>query len=85
MRQIVDEFDKNNIPNVHVVAKKSESFGKQLLAYANENKADLISIMTSADKTNFVLNSYDEKMILNPYEIPVMCMNPIETTIKHWF
>ena len=84
MRQIVDEFDNNKIPHVHVVAKKSESFSKQLLAYANENKADLISIMTSADMTNFVLNSYDEKMILNSFEIPVMCMNPIETTIKHW-
>jgi nucleotide-binding universal stress UspA family protein len=83
--QIVDEFDKHNIEHTLVTAKKSENFGKQVMTYANENKADLISIMINPDKSNLALNSYDEKMIFNQYEIPVMCVNPFETTVKHWF
>ena len=85
VNQIVDEFDKNRIPHVHVQAKKTGSFGKQVQAYANENKADMISIMTTPDKLKFLLNAYDEKMIFNQYEIPVMCLNPVETTVSHWF
>ena len=85
VNQIVDEFDKNRIPHVHVQAKKTGSFGKQVQAYANENKADMISIMTTPDKKKFLLNANDEKMIFNQYEIPVMCLNPVETTVSHWF
>jgi nucleotide-binding universal stress UspA family protein len=85
MSQITDEFDKHKIPHTHVMAKKSPVFGEQVQAYANEHKADLIGIMTSVDKLKFMLNAYDEKMIFNKYEIPVLCINPVETTISHWY
>ena len=83
--QIADEFNKNKIQNVHAMAKRTGSFSKQVQAYANEQNADLISIMTTPDKLKFMLNSYDEKMIFNQFEIPVMCLNPVETTVSHWF
>jgi len=85
MDQIINEFDKNKISYICNIAKKDKSFSQQVIAYANENKADMINIMTTPDPLNFKLSSYDDKMILNQYEIPVMCVNPVETTITHWF
>jgi nucleotide-binding universal stress UspA family protein len=85
INQIAEEFDKNSIPHVHVLAKSKGGFGRQVQAYANQQKADLISIMTTPDKLKFKLNAYDEKMIFNQFEIPVMCLNPVETTTSFWF
>jgi len=42
-------------------------------------------IMTNPESADFILSAYDEKMIFNLYEIPVMCVNPIKTTTIHWF
>ncbi|MBN3034153.1 MAG: universal stress protein [Bacteroidales bacterium] len=56
----------------------SGSFSKQVIDYATANNADLIMIMTNPDKsfTKFLLGSYDEEMIFNVSQIPVMCINP---------
>lgn len=83
--QIVHEFDKNKVSFVHVPSKKGTNFSQEILIYANEHKADMISIMTTPDLLNFKLSSYDDKMILNHYEIPVLCINPFETGTTHWF
>lgn len=85
VNQITDEFDKNFIAYDIIAAKKSKSYSNQVQEYAYENKSDLISIMISPDPLNFKLNSYDEKMIFNPYEIPVMCVNPVETSTSFWY
>lgn len=83
--QIMEKFDEHKIQYVQYLAKKGGNFGKQVLEYAKENNADLITIMTTPDAINFMLGPYDEHMIFNDHEIPVMCVNPIETKIKHWF
>jgi hypothetical protein len=38
----------------------------------------MILIMTNPEKglTSFILGSYDEEMIFNTSQIPVMCVNP---------
>lgn len=84
-KQITREFEKNNISCQLVEAKKNISFSKQVLSYANENKAELIAIMTSLNALDFIISAYDEKVIFNPYEIPVMCVNPVKTSTLHWF
>ena len=84
MKQMLKEFDKHKISFTHIPAKKGVSFSKQVQAYANDIKAELITIMTTPDAVNFILEPYDEKVILNPYEIPVLCVNPVETVTYHW-
>jgi len=54
------------------------NFSKQVIEYATANMADLIMIMTNPGKGigKFILGSYDEEMIFNTSQIPVMCINP---------
>lgn len=85
IKQITSEFDKNNIKHSHILADQKINFGKQVQDYAHDSKAELITIMISADPLDFKLGPYEEKMIFNPYEIPVMCLNPVKTKTDYWF
>jgi hypothetical protein len=60
------------------VAKKSSGFSSQVISFATTNNAGLILIMTNPEKGlgSFILGSYDEEMIFNTSQIPVMCVNP---------
>lgn len=75
---ITGYFDKNNLKYTIRTADKSSDFSKQVIDYATANNADLIMIMTNPDKgfSTFILGSYDEEMIFNTSQIPVMCINP---------
>ena len=59
-------------------AKRNTNFAKQVIDYATANNADLIMIMTDPDKsfTSYLLGRYDEEIIFNTSQIPVMCVNP---------
>jgi nucleotide-binding universal stress UspA family protein len=83
--QIMEKFDDEKISYTHFLAKKGQNFGKQVLSYAKENHADMITIMTTPEAINFILGPYDEQMIFNSHEIPVMCVNPVDRTTTHWF
>jgi nucleotide-binding universal stress UspA family protein len=74
---ITNHFDKENV-NYKVVKTDGSNFSKQVIDYATANVADMIMIMTNPDKsfTKFILGSYDEEMIFNSSQIPVMCINP---------
>jgi len=54
------------------------SFSRNVIDYATARDADMIMIMTNPDKsfTKFLLGTYDEDMIFNTSQIPVMCINP---------
>ncbi len=71
-------FEKNNVPFSLKIAEKSSGFAAQVIDYATSLNADMIMIMTNPDKsfTNFLLGTYDEEIILNSSQIPVMCINP---------
>lgn len=77
-----DFFDKNDVEYQVEVAKLG-NFSKQVIEYSAEKNADMIMIMTNPDKsfTKFILGSYDEEMIFNVPQIPVMCVNPRK---KEW-
>jgi nucleotide-binding universal stress UspA family protein len=74
---ITKHFDKNDV-KYRVVKAESSNFSKQVVDYATANVCDMIMIMTNPDKsfTKFILGSYDEEMMFNTSQIPVMCINP---------
>ena len=74
---ITNHFDKEDI---HYKVTKSDGshFSKQVIDYATANLCDMVMIMTNPDKSfgKFILGSYDEEMMFNTSQIPVMCINP---------
>jgi hypothetical protein len=79
--QIKEAFDKQGINYNITDARKSGKFAEQMLDFATAEKADMIMIMTDADifSPNFNAGAWDEKMMFNKAEIPVMCINPVMT------
>jgi nucleotide-binding universal stress UspA family protein len=75
---ITNHFQVNGVKFSIKHAEKTGNFTKQLLEYATAENADMILILTNPDKgvKNFLLGSYDEDIIFNPSQIPVMCINP---------
>ncbi|HRZ75835.1 MAG TPA: universal stress protein, partial [Bacteroidales bacterium] len=78
VKSLEDFLKKEDVVSRTVVAGRSAGFSRQVLDYATSNNADLILIMTSPDKnwTSFLLGTYDEEVIFNTSQIPVMCINP---------
>ena len=74
---ITGHFDKEGVKYKITKAAKG-NFSKVVIDYATANVADMIMIMTNPDKSysKFLLGSYDEEMIFNSSQIPVMCINP---------
>ncbi len=83
-KQITDSFDAAGVR--YVVADPSEwpgNFAKQVIDYSVVNDADLIMIMTSSEPTLPMFDTWDEQIIFNSSQIPVMCINPARVkTIK---
>jgi nucleotide-binding universal stress UspA family protein len=75
---ITNHFKANDVKYTVHAAEKSANFTKQVLDYATAENADMILIMTNPDNSlkSFLLGSYDEEIIFNPSQIPVMCINP---------
>ena len=78
---IKEIFDKNRVSYFIDEAKEGGDYANQLIEYSIKNSADLIMIMTNADEYRpaFILGPWDEKIIFNNSQIPVMCINPRES------
>lgn len=76
--QIKEIFDKNSISYIESTTKKHDDFDDQVLRYAVSKETDLIMIMTQKQEfaPSFLLGPWDEKMMFNKSQIPVMCVNP---------
>lgn len=85
-QQITTEFDTNKIPYEICVAENPGDFAEQVLSYAVINHADLIMIMTrpNSDLPGFSLSGWDEKLMFNEAQIPIMCINPVELGTYYW-
>lgn len=77
-KHLADYLTKNDVSFVERSAERNSNFAKQVIDYSTANNADLIMIMTDPDKsfTSYFLGRYDEEIIFNPSQIPVMCVNP---------
>jgi len=75
---LTNHFMVNEIAYSVRKAEKGGNFTKQVIDYATSINSELIMIMTNPDKglSTFLLGSYDEDMIFNTSQIPVMCINP---------
>jgi len=85
-RQITDNFDESELEYTIKVADKTGNFADQVLSYAKANSADLIMIMTrpNIDLPGFSLSGWDEPLMFNEGQIPVMCINPVELGNYYW-
>jgi nucleotide-binding universal stress UspA family protein len=84
VKTIAGYLTKNNVNFTEASAQKSlglhdsGTFSKNVMDYAASVNGDLIMIMTNPEKnlSTFLFGSYDEGIIFNFSEIPVMCLNP---------
>ena len=79
-RQILAIFKENKIRCDVALAQQSSDFSLQVISHAEAHKAELIMIMTmpALDLTGFSFASWNEKIMFNEAQIPVMCINPVE-------
>ncbi len=81
-KQIKDIFDEYGVRYIDKVSSPTEgNFAKQVVDYAVEHDAELIMTLVNKDK---FFSSWDEKLIYNPSQIPVICINPVETKKTSW-
>ena len=66
--------------NVTISEEKSSSFVKAVVAHAASIDADLITIMNFYESglMNIIGGGYEQQMITNESQIPVMCLNPVD-------
>lgn len=77
-KRIAGYLGKNDVKYTIETAEKGGNFTRQVINYATTINADMIMIMTNPDSSfkTFLLGSYDEEIIFNTSQIPVMCINP---------
>lgn len=80
---ITKHFDESGVAFEVKVAERSSGFENLVINYATSINSELIMIMTNPSKgLSFILGSYDEDIIFNTSQIPVMCINPREVNWK---
>jgi nucleotide-binding universal stress UspA family protein len=85
VKQIKDIFAENNVKHIDKVSEEGGgNFAKQVIDYAVVNEADLIMIMTTKEQLLPMLSSWDEQIIFNSYQIPVICINPVNLKKTSW-
>ncbi|MBK9477601.1 MAG: universal stress protein [Bacteroidetes bacterium] len=80
----IKELEKNGIAYDTKVAEKSGNFVKQMLAYASSVDADLIAIVNNQEKgiPEFVAGLDERQIITNDAQIPVLSVNPVQSSIS---
>jgi nucleotide-binding universal stress UspA family protein len=77
-QQITSVFDDKKMEYTIDTAEKPGDFGKQLISFSVERDADLVMIMTVPQNNipGFSVAGWDEPIMFNTSQIPVMCINP---------
>lgn len=68
---------------VKVGETKGGGFVKELINYSKDNDIDLIAIMNLKENSlmGMIGSSYEQQIITNETQVPVMCINPLRTTV----
>lgn len=77
-------LEERGIPyEVHITESKTDGFVKDLLKYSAAVDADLICIMNFYDNSimSFFSSNYEQQVITNEAQIPVLCVNPVATHV----
>ena len=85
-KQITDIFTAEEISHVVTTAVTAKDFAEQVISYGVLHHADLFMIMTrpNIEVAGFSLASWDERLMFNDAQIPVMGINPVEVGY-HYF
>lgn len=80
IQQITKVLDAEKVPYKIKVADKPKDFASQVISYSVASKSDMIMIITmsGAEVPGFMFSVWDERMMFNEAQIPVMCINPVE-------
>lgn len=78
VKTMVGRLEEEGIKYSVKVFPNSSNFSQKVIDYATEIESELIMIMTNPDSnwTSYFLGSYDEDIIFNTSQIPIMCINP---------
>ncbi len=80
-KQIKTIFDEYGVKYVDKVTEPGAgNFAKQVIDYAVDHEAELVMILVDQEKGLF-FSSFDEQIIYNSMQIPVVCINPIDQKI----
>jgi len=84
MNYAKDYLESKDIPyDVEITESKTDGFVKALLKYSASVEADLICIMNfqGGSIMNFFSQGYEQQVITNEAQIPVLCVNPVDTWV----
>jgi hypothetical protein len=78
--QITSVLNENKVPCKITVAERPRDFATQVISYAVVNHSNLVMIMTmpGVDIPGFSFTDWDERLMFNEAQVPVMCINPVE-------
>ncbi len=78
---MTQQFEAHGVKYEIVTQEHAGSFEKEFITYAKKIEADLIIILTTIDKDlkDLVLGPIEEVIINNKEQIPVMCVNPMQS------
>ena len=79
-QQIAKILDEKKVPYDIKTAGSVRDFSSQIISYAVTHKSGMIMIMTmpGEDVPGFNFSAWNERLMFNEAQIPVMCVNPIE-------
>jgi hypothetical protein len=85
-KQITDVFDEEKIIYCVETADKSNGFAEGVISYSVVHHAELIMIMTrpNINVSGFRLSAWDERLMFNEAQIPVMGINPVEIGYQYY-
>jgi len=73
-----------NVKSEAHIAKKGSNFVKEIINLASDVDADLISIMNLQKNSlmGMLGNTYEQALITNEMQIPILCVNPLSATVS---
>ena len=73
-----------NVKSEAHIAKKGANFIKEIINLASDVDADLISIMNLQKNSlmGMLGSTYEQALITNEMQIPVLCVNPLTSTVS---
>ncbi|MFN4084064.1 MAG: universal stress protein [Bacteroidia bacterium] len=82
---VVDLLNENNIEH-EIIGLDKKDFTQNLLKYANSNELDLITIINNHENIfTYFGGSFEQKVIGNDFEIPVLVINAIHLKSAYSF
>lgn len=85
VKQIKAYFDKYEVHHVDSLSNEwADDFDKAILNYSNTIDADMILIMNNSKKHGPLFGGWEEHIIFNAGQIPVMCVDTKKLNVKGW-